>query len=453
MNENQNIEWKASWRDDYLKWICGFANAHGGVLEIGRNDKGEVVGVADAAKLMEDLPNKMRDMLGIVPSVDLMTIDGKDLIRITMEPYPHPVSYKGQYYYRSGSTKQELKGAALDHFLLRKIGRHWDAVPVPGVALTDLDTGAISRFRQRAARSRRLATEMLAEDDAALIEKLRLTDGAYLKRAAVLLFHPDLEAFVTGAYIKVGYFKTDSHLLYHDEVHGGLFTQVDHTMDLLLTKYLKALISYEGLQRVETYPVPESALREALLNAVAHKDYASGVPIQISVYGDKILFWNNGRLPEDWTVERLLSKHPSQPFNPDIANAFFRAGMIEAWGRGIEQMQVDCEAHGVPGPALRHEANGLWVEFANRVTEKTSGEILETTQKTTQKTTQNIALKILAILRQNPSASRREIAMILEDITEDGVKYHLDKLKSEGRIRRIGPARGGHWQVRKDDGE
>lgn len=157
---------------------------------------------------------------------------------------------------------------------------------------------------------------------------------------------------MTGAYVKIGYFRTDSDLLYHDEVHGDLFTQVDGIMDLLLTKYLKASIFYEGVQRVETFPVPESALREALLNAVAHKDYATGIPIQISVYDDKILFWNNGRLPDDWTVERLLAKHPSQPFNPDIANAFFRAGMIEAWGRGIEQMQADCEAQSAPRPLL-----------------------------------------------------------------------------------------------------
>jgi len=109
-------------------------------------------------------------------------------------------------------------------------------------------------------------------------------------------------------------------------------------MKLLLTKYLIALISYEGLFRLETYPVPESALREALLNAVVHKDYASGVPIQIRIYDNKILIWNNGQLPADWTLEKLLSTHHSRPFNPDIANAFFRAGMHE-WSMYL------CEFH------------------------------------------------------------------------------------------------------------
>jgi len=99
-----------------------------------------------------------------------------------------------------------------------------------------------------------------------------LIEGKYLKRAALLLFHPEPERFLTGAFVKVGFFRTNDDLLYHDEVHGDLFMQVSKTMDLLLTKYLKAAIRYEGVQRVETFPVPEPALREALLNAIIHKD-------------------------------------------------------------------------------------------------------------------------------------------------------------------------------------
>ena len=364
MSEDQHVEWKESWRDEHLKWVCAFANAQGGVLEIGRSNKGKIVGLADAEKLMAELPNKMRDLLGIIAEVDLLEEGGKPYLLVKVDPYPYPVSYKGEYHVRSGSTKQVLKGAALDRFLLSRTGKRWDAVPVPGVTVDDLDAGVLARFRERAAKSKRLGAEVLEEGDAGLIEKLRLTDGEYLKRAAILLFHPDPERFVTGAFVKIGYFKSDSDLRYHDEIHGDLFTQVDRTMDLLLTKYLEASISYEGVQRVETYPVPESALRETLLNAVAHKDYSSGAPIQISVYDNRVLFWNNGQLPEDWTVERLTSKHPSQPYNPDIANAFFRAGMIEAWGRGIEKVMQACREQGLAPPKLRYEKLGLWVEFS-----------------------------------------------------------------------------------------
>ena len=317
MKENQIIEWKESWRDEYIKWVCGFANAQGGLLVIGKNDDGKVVGLANARKLLEDLPNKIRDLLGIMVDVNLRTAKEKEYIEISVDAYPSPISYKGQYHYRSGSTKQELKGVALDRFLLRKQGVHWDGVPAPKFNINDLSTQALKTFRKLATGSRRLSSELLAEPDAVLIEKLRLFEDDHLKRAAILLFHEDPECLITGAYVKIGFFRSDTDLLYHDEIHGDLFSQVEKTTDLLLTKYLKAGISYEGLQRVETFPVAEIALREAVINAIAHKDYASSVPIQISVYQNKLMIWNPGHLPHNWTMARLTGKHSSSPFNPD----------------------------------------------------------------------------------------------------------------------------------------
>ena len=451
MGEDQHTEWKSSWRDDYLKWLCGFANAQGGALEIGRDDKGRVVGVDDASRLMLELPNKLRDLLGIVAEIDLLEEEGKPYLRITVEPYPVPVSYRGEYHYRSGSTKQVLKGAALDRFLLGKTGRRWDSVPVPGVAVGDLDSAVLARFRERAERSKRLDPAALAEDDAGLIEKLRLVEGRYLKRAAILLFHPDPERFFTGASVKIGYFASESDLRYHDEVHGDLFTQVDKTIDLLLSKYLKATISYEGIQRVESYPMPENALREAVLNASVHRDYAVAAAIQIRVYADRLLIWNPGGLPESWSREKLLGPHPSHPFNPDVANAFFRAGEIEAWGRGIERIFEACRQARTPEPQIRVEPRELWFEFpfsSAYVDSLVSGEGPErgsgkTTQETTLRTTQE---RILALLREEPTLTRNALSDRI-GITADGIKYHLTRLRGAGRIRHVGPTKKGRWEV------
>lgn len=255
--------------------------------------------------------------------VDLKRSLQGNYLEITVEAYPYPVSYKGQYHYRSGSTKQELKGAALDKFLLNKQGRRWDAVPIPHVSVNDLSLSAFDFFRTKAIKSNRLTEEIVQESNDMLLEKLHLTEGNFLKRAAILLFHPDPEKYVTGAFVKIGYFRTDDDLLFQDEIHGHLFEQIEKALDLLRTKYLKALISYEGIQRIEELPFPETALREALLNAIAHKDYSSGIPIQISVYANKIIFWNEGTLPENWTVENLKQKHASRPFNPSISTALF----------------------------------------------------------------------------------------------------------------------------------
>ena len=361
--EQQNIEWKESWREEYFKWICGFANAQGGRIYIGKDDRGQVVGITNGRKLLEDLPNQVRDLLGILVDVNRHTEAGLDYLEIIIEPYPYPISYRGQYHYRSGSTKQELKGAALDKFLLQKQGKRWDGVPVPGVTAADLDAGAVELFRQRAARSGRVDADVLHDTNAALLDNLHLTDGLYLKRAAVLLFHPTPEKFVTGAYVKLGYFASDDDLRYQDEVHGPLLLQIDRTLSLLQTKYLKGYIRYEGAVRVEEQAFPEAALREALLNALAHKDYSGHTPVQISVYENRLLFWNEGHLPEHWTVENLQRKHPSRPFNPDLANTLFRAGYIESWGRGTLKMMTECRAHHLPAPRYSFEAAGCAVEF------------------------------------------------------------------------------------------
>ena len=364
-SEGQHLEWKTSWRDDHLKSVCAFANANGGTLEIGRDDDGKVVGVGarERRRLLEELPNKLRDLLGIVAPLDVREDDGVPYLRIVVEPYPVAISYRGVYYQRSGSTNQILRGPALDRFLLGKTGRCWDGMPDPRVALEDLDPATIAGFRKRASKEKRLSGDALAEDDAGLIEKLRVTDGDYLTKAAILLFHRDPEPFVAGAHVKVGYFRNDWDVRFHDMISGDLFTQVDKTMEVLLFKYLKAGISYDGIYRVESYPMPESALREALLNAVVHRDYAVPAPIQIRVHDDRLRIYNPGSLPEGWTLEKLLGPHPSQPYNPDIANAFFRAGEIETWGRGIDRVFRACKRAGTPKPEIRLGPDGIWFEF------------------------------------------------------------------------------------------
>jgi len=128
MPEHQNIEYKSSWHDDYLKWICGFANAQGGTIYIGKDDSGKVIGLSDYKALMDEIPNKIRNNMGIMVEVNLLESKGLNYIEIITPPYSVPISLRGRYYYRSGSTKQELISAALNEFLLKKSGKTWDDV-------------------------------------------------------------------------------------------------------------------------------------------------------------------------------------------------------------------------------------------------------------------------------------------------------------------------------------
>jgi len=364
--ENQKIEWKESWRDEHLKWICGFANAQGGVLEIGRNDKGEIVGLSDAKKLLEELPNKIRTTMGIIADVNIvrdLKQSGKEYITISIPVQHNAISYRGRYYYRSGSTNQELTGFPLDELLLGKYGKTWDSVPVPRIKASEFYHDTFDIFRKKAIASGRLAKEDVNMSDEELFKALKLTEGDYLLKAGVLLFHHEPENWCLGCYVKIGYFKTAADLIYQDEIGGPILTIPDKVMDLIYTKYFKGLIHYEGIQRVDHYPMPRDALREAILNAVVHRSYETGNPIQIRVFDDKVCIYNSARFPVGITEKDLQNAHKSQPYNPLIANVFFRSGQIEAWGRGIEKIKAACVAVGLPEPEFDVTVDGFRVCF------------------------------------------------------------------------------------------
>lgn len=362
--EHQSIEWKESWQDEYLKWICGYANAYGGTIYIGTDDDGNVVAIDNAKDLLEKIPNKITDTMGIIADVNLLYKEELEYLEIVVDKYPSLISFHGKYYYRSGSTMREITGKELERTLLKSQGRTWDGVPLPKLSVSDLKQDAIQLFKKKALKRGRLTKEEVSVEDSILMDNLHLIDeDGYLIRAAMLAFYKEPERWVTGSYIKIGYFgKSDSDLQYQDEVHGPLIEQVDKTVDLVYTKYMKALIDYEGIQRVEQFMFHKAAFREILLNAIVHKDYSSCNPIQISIYEDKIYIWNDGEMPPNLnTTEKLFMKHSSKPYNPKLANVFFKSGMIEAWGRGFEKIKEACGLYDGPLPEYEINEAGIMV--------------------------------------------------------------------------------------------
>jgi len=364
MKESQSIEYKEIWKDEYLKWIAGFANASGGKLYIGINDAGEVIGAKNANKLLEDIPNKIVSILGIIPEVHLLVKEDKKYIEVIINPSSVPISYKGAYFMRSGSTKQELRGSALHQFLIRRTGKSWDNLPCEGATIEDIDESAVNYFIQKATASNRIAHNADRGSFDTLLENLNLlTEEKKLKNATLLLFGKKPTKFFPGAYFKIGRFiSSDDDLRFQDIIEGNILEMADKVMDILKTKYLISPISYKGLQRIENLELPEDALREAIFNAIVHKDY-TGAPIQLSVYNDKLILWNEGRLPEDFTVQTLLDKHPSRPYNKTIAEIFFKTGFIEAWGRGISKIITGFELAKLPVPEFKNTMGGILVSI------------------------------------------------------------------------------------------
>lgn len=277
--------------------------------------------------------------MSIIVDVNLLTEGEKEYIEIVVPPYPVAISCKGVYYYRSGSTMQTLSGPELESFILRKRGASWDSMPLPGFTVNDIDDELVQKFKSLAVKKERVDRSVLDESKESLMEKLRLTNAGYYTNAAMLLFSKNPDKWHLGAYTKIGFFESDADLRYQDEIHGSILEQVDKVMEVLHLKYMKAKISYEGIQRIERYFVTDEALREALLNALCHKQYESCIPIQISVYEDCLYIANCGKLPENWTVDNLMSKHASRPYNPSIANVFTLQGLLKA-GAGASKKYV-----------------------------------------------------------------------------------------------------------------
>ncbi len=448
--EGQNVEHKRIWKDEYLKWVSGFANAQGGKIYIGIDDDMSVVGVTKLHEQLEDIPNKIINLTGVFPETNHLTMEGKDVIEIIIEPSMMPISYRGAYYYRSGATKQELRGTALHSFLLKKMGLNWEDVPCDGTTLDDIDENAIIYFLNHAIDEGRMDSEIRDSTKEEVLANLGLIKDGVPTNGAVLLFGKYPQRIFATSSFKIGRFGSDdSDLLNQDLISGNLIQMTDKIMQVLSDKYLIRPIHYEGLQRKEPLEIPQEALREIIFNSIVHK-LQIGTWNQMSIYDDHIQLWNEGVLPEYYTVETLMSKHISKARNPKMAHVFFLAGFIEAWGRGYEKIMREFDKANLKHPTFKEEHGGVTaiipreIFMSIRGGQKPTGKRPENDRKNDQKNDQKNS--IIELIRLKPAISRLELAREL-NIHESSVKRRLETLAKENRIKRVGPDKGGHWEV------
>jgi ATP-dependent DNA helicase RecG len=244
-------------------------------------------------------------------------------------------------------------------------------------------------------------------------------------------------------------FRSNTDLLYQHEIHGPLVRQPDMVMETAYQNYFKGLISYRGIQRIENYPVPGDAFREAVTNAIVHRDYSTGIPIQIKVFPREVVIYNDGRLEHGWTIEDLIAAHRSQPHNPLIAGGFFRSGQIESWGRGLDRITEACRSWRKRDPVFDFKhGNEFSVTFFSDV-DITARDTNRDTNKDTNKDTNRDTLsetqnELLKLMMENPQITAKQISDEL-DINERNVKKNIKALKDAGLIERVGTTRTGHW--------
>ena len=365
LHEGEEIEFKRQWTDQALEDLAAFANTRGGTLFIGVEDNGNVVGVADPELEIQRIANTVASRLGLTPPVSRRAIEGQEIIEVRVEPARGVIGLSGRYRTRVGSTNRDLSPEELGRLVLRRSGQSWDALPSP-LDPVQVAHSSLVRFADLA---RRRLPEIDPGEHERVLQNLGLLHDGRLTNAAVLLFAERPQGLFPSARLRIGVFKGTKILDTH-EFEGTLWEQLDGAMERF-RRLLKVALevgatapTLEGLSHREVWEYPLDALREAVTNALVHRDYSAPGDIQVRLLEDSLEIWNPGGLPEGIRLEQLRApSHPSVLRNPLIARAFYSAGLIEQWGTGTTRILDWCQQAGLPEPEFREEGGGFRVIF------------------------------------------------------------------------------------------
>lgn len=436
MNESETAEFKENWRDEWLKVLSAFANTKGGRLILGSDDNGNVIGLGNWKRLLEDIPSKVRSKLGLTPSVRCDEIGGRKVIMVEMNRSQNPISYNGKYYKRSGSTTVEMSGSELAAFLMAKFGRTWDALPTE-TNLQDIDMSTINFFKNIA--HKRVPSISDIDSLERVFTNLKLlTEEGKITRAGLLLFSKDPHRFFISAKTRVGRFKTSTVVLDTVIAEGNLFTQLDKIIEAI-KKHLNVRFEIKGFERKDIWDYPIEAIREAVINALIHRDYLSTAEIQIRVYDDRIWMWNPGKLPEQLNIDDLKKEHSSYPKNPLIANVFYLAGFIELWGSGTKRIVDVCKEQGLPEPDYKEEQGGFSVWFYKDIYTEENLRKMELNER---------QVKAVMYVKERGMITNK-IYRGLTGLSDEGARIDLNELAGKGLFKTKGKGRSVHYVLKK----
>jgi len=463
--EAERLELKESFGAEVVETACAFANAGGGYIVVGVDDKGRPSKRLLRSEGLRDYENRIAT--GTEPSVavdaEKVPYGGREVVVLRVPENPlKPVAAKGRCYVRKGSVNHQMSPAEIAECHLKSTGGSMDAVFVPGATREDLDMGAVRRYMERATAKGRRSFDVGEDPWEALVKLEWVRSEREITRAAYLLFAKDPQRKFPQAVVHAGAFGRDgASILDSHDARGNIQDQIGEALAFVQRNIHCALVVAPGAVEHETvWDYPPEAVRETLANAVCHRDYGSPHDIQVKVFADGLVVSSPGQLPFDMPMETLLDpRHASRPRNKIVAQAFYDMGIIEHYGRGITRIQEECRKNGNPCPEWKDRNGEFATEYRPRAKEgeeNTTQTTTQTTQTTTQTATRTTAgrrgptsvqRRILEYLKENPTASRRMVAEQLGDITPDGVKYHLARMQERGWVRRVGGDNTGEWVV------
>lgn len=363
LDECNVIEYKQEVSEGLFKSISAFSNTNGGCIILGVEDETKnIVGIDLSNGKQEALTNKIIDLTGIQPNIELLHIEDKDILKITVEKSSVPIAYKNKYYKRVGNTTREANKEELKKLLLKDIS--WDSI-TNSFTLDDIDEKTVQKFVKLATNKGRLPEEAKELSITDLLTQLELIIDNKLTNGAILLFGKNPQKLLSTATIRVGLFKGDdeSVIISDKNITGNLFEQIED-VDSVLKLFINMRAEIKGFQREDIWDYPLPALREAVLNAIIHKDYFDfSSAIQIKIFGDSIWIYNSGDLFGGLTLDKLTVSHTSKSRNPLIMKVIYMAGYVEQFGTGIKRMITACLKQGIPAPIFETSQGGFILQM------------------------------------------------------------------------------------------
>lgn len=368
LTEGPHLEFKESARTDvYLEVLNSFLNSDGGgTVLLGICDDGGIfndgssVGVGNTTvDYLDKITNKVVSSLNVHPQVEPIDFAAGRVIAITVDGSADNVMpYNGRYYERVGATTRQMEpGKVLDRHMRKK---PWDSI-ITSYSSEEIDCETVTRFVKQAVDANRLPAESMNDSCEVTLEKLHLSSQGKITNGALLLFGKDPGKYFPHLKIRLGRFNKDGEILDDKSVAGNIFHQFN-TAFTILQQYIGVSYKILTLEREDVWDYPLPALREALLNAVAHRNYADVAnPITIKTYDDRIWIANPGGLLEGLTVDDLKREHTSHSRNPSVANVLFLAGYIEQFGTGTLRIINNMQRAGLPEPEFKEEMGGFSV--------------------------------------------------------------------------------------------
>ncbi len=364
--ESDTVELKhsVSQLNEIVETVAGFANNKGGKIMVGVSNTGEIIGIEIGKSTLEKLVNTIKQNTEPkqYPKVLAKAISGKNFMEITVaESKEKPVLAFGRAFKRVGKSTLKVDKDEHERMVLEKKKVYFDTQICEGATLDDIDEEKVKKFLKKAVLERRMGLNPEISIKEAL-ERLDLSVKNKIKNAAILLFGKNPQQHFLSAEVRCARFKGTEPIHFIDmKVFGNdIINQREDAVEFV-QKHIQLHAKIVGTERIETWEYPLEAVREAITNALCHRDYEISSNVQVRIFDDRLEIWSCGNLPQSLHVEDLKKKHNSVLRNPLLAKSFFLIKYIEHWGTGTNRIIKECLQHGLPEPIFEISSGNVVV--------------------------------------------------------------------------------------------